>query len=167
MQKTWDECLQTNFCRGIFITNYSHSSRFFGLHFIVKPKLGLTKFLLSLPHPHPSFLSQMKGMAKIRLFYSGVMALILPQLKDIANFVLKLCTSFNIFVSLSDPHTMAAIMVGVYVTSVSYICTLDTKIMAAIVWLSFVFGVIRKRPIHLKYMGLVSGVILTFDPTSK
>jgi len=29
----------------------------------------------------------MKDMAKIRLFYSGTMALILPQLKDIANFV--------------------------------------------------------------------------------
>ena len=40
--------------------------------------------------PENFFLSQMKGMAKIRLFYSGAMALILPQLKDIANFVYKL-----------------------------------------------------------------------------
>ena len=29
----------------------------------------------------------MKDMANLRLFYSGTMALILPQLKDIANFV--------------------------------------------------------------------------------
>ena len=29
----------------------------------------------------------MKGIAKIRLFYSSTMTLILPQLKDIANFV--------------------------------------------------------------------------------
>ena len=35
------------------------------------------------------------GMAKIILFYSGVMALILPRLKEITNFVLKLiCSSF-------------------------------------------------------------------------
>ena len=34
-----------------------------------------------------SFWPQMKIMTKIRLFYSGTMALILPQLKDIANFV--------------------------------------------------------------------------------
>jgi len=32
------------------------------------------------------FESQMKGMAKTRLFYSGAMALILPQLKDIIPF---------------------------------------------------------------------------------
>ena len=29
----------------------------------------------------------MKGMVKLRLFKSGTMALILPRLKDIANFV--------------------------------------------------------------------------------
>ena len=29
----------------------------------------------------------MKDMTKIRLFYSGAMALILPQLKDIANHI--------------------------------------------------------------------------------
>ena len=41
-------------------------------------------------HPPPTmklFGSQMKGMAKIRLFYSGAMAFILPCLKDIAHFV--------------------------------------------------------------------------------
>ena len=37
------------------------------------------------------------GMAKIRLFYSGAMALILPWLKDITNFVLKLICSLLIF----------------------------------------------------------------------
>ena len=40
------------------------------------------------------------GMAKIRLFYSGAMALILPWLKDITNFVLKLICSLVIFKSL-------------------------------------------------------------------
>ena len=40
-------------------------------------------------HPPPGnfFWSQMKGMAKIKLFYSSAMALILPRLKDIAHFV--------------------------------------------------------------------------------
>merc|ERR1711973_175979 len=33
----------------------------------------------------------MKGMAKIRLFYSGDMALILPRKKDIAHFVFYDC----------------------------------------------------------------------------
>jgi len=33
------------------------------------------------------FWSQMKGMAKIRLFYTGIIALILPLLKDITHFV--------------------------------------------------------------------------------
>ena len=37
--------------------------------------------------PENFFLSQMKGMAKIRLFYSGAMALILPQWKNITLFV--------------------------------------------------------------------------------
>ena len=39
----------------------------------------------------------MKGMAKIRLFYSGTMVLILPRLKDITNFVLKLICSLFTF----------------------------------------------------------------------
>ena len=37
------------------------------------------------------------GMAKIILFYSGVMALILPWFKEITNFVLKLMCSLFIF----------------------------------------------------------------------
>ena len=50
--------------------------------------------LKSLPYNHRAhptqpitFLSQMKDMAKISLFYSNTMALIFPRLKDIANFV--------------------------------------------------------------------------------
>ena len=34
-------------------------------------------------------------MAKIRLFYYGTMALILPRLKDIANFVYKPLVKVN------------------------------------------------------------------------
>ena len=46
----------------------------------------------------------MKGIAKIRLFYSSNMALILPQLKDIINFVLKLiCSLFTMFMSVCFP----------------------------------------------------------------
>ena len=41
------------------------------------------------PTTHNFFLSQIKNMAKIRLFYYGSVALILPRLKDIANFVYK------------------------------------------------------------------------------
>ena len=37
----------------------------------------------------------MKDMAKIRLFYFSAMALILPRLKDITNFVLKLRGTFK------------------------------------------------------------------------
>ena len=58
--------------------------------------------LKSLPYNHRAhptqpitFLSQMKDMAKIRLFYSGTMALILPRLKDITNFVLKLICLYS------------------------------------------------------------------------
>ena len=53
-------------------------------------------------HPPLTFLwSQMKEMAKIRFFNSGAMALFLPRLKDINNFVLKLiCSSFNLFLSV-------------------------------------------------------------------
>ena len=43
------------------------------------------------------FWYQMKGMAKIKLFYFGAMALILPRLKDITNFVLKLICSLFTF----------------------------------------------------------------------
>ena len=67
--------------------------------------------LKSLPYNHRAhptqpitFLSQMKDMAKIRLFYSGTMALILPQLKDIANFVLKLTECSRSFQNVPD-HT--------------------------------------------------------------
>ena len=42
------------------------------------------------------------GMAKIILFYSGVMALILPWFKEITNFVLKLICSSFIFKCLRD-----------------------------------------------------------------
>ena len=64
------------------------------------------------------------GMAKIRLFYSIVMALILPQLKDIINCVLKLiCYLFNLFT--------------------------NSVCLSLCPWLSQVFGVIRTRPIHL------------------
>ena len=37
--------------------------------------------------PENFFLSQMKGMAKIRLFYSGAMVLILPQWKNITHVI--------------------------------------------------------------------------------
>ena len=62
--------------------------------------------LKSLPYNHTAHPSThnfskkwslMKGMAKIRLFYSSVMALTLPCLKDITNFVLKLIGSIFIF----------------------------------------------------------------------
>ena len=43
----------------------------------------------------------MKGMTKIRLFYSGAMALILPKLKDSTNFVLKLICSLYTLICLS------------------------------------------------------------------
>ena len=63
-------------------------------------------------HHHPPeklFWSQMKGMAKIRLFYSGAMVLILPRFKDITHFVvydshsviaLFICLSFCLLVLL-------------------------------------------------------------------
>ena len=38
-----------------------------------------------------TFLSLMKGMAKLRLFYSGAMALILPRQKHITHFVCYGC----------------------------------------------------------------------------
>ena len=39
-------------------------------------------------HPQENlFWSQMRGMAKIRIFYSSAIALILPRLKDITHFV--------------------------------------------------------------------------------
>ena len=53
---------------------------------------------------------KVKGMAKIRLFYSGIMALILPLLKDIANFVLNLISSLftllinSVCLSVYDCH---------------------------------------------------------------
>ena len=71
---------------------------------IVKPKGFYWVHLPTPPqhpptHPHITFFwSQRYG--KLRLFYSGTMALILPWLKDITNFVLKLiCSLFTLFIN--------------------------------------------------------------------
>ena len=64
-------------------------------------QLYLNPIITQTTHPPTTFFgldrSQLKGMAKIRLFYAGAMAQILPQLKDITNFVLKLICSLFIF----------------------------------------------------------------------
>ena len=54
--------------------------------------------------PTTNFLwSQVKDMAKIRLFYSGAVTLILLRLKDIANFVLKIiCSLFLLSACLTQ-----------------------------------------------------------------
>ena len=104
---------------------------------IVKPK-GLTRFLRSPLHIHPplTFLSQINGIAKLRLIYSSDMALILLQLKDITNFVLGLiCLLFTLFIK--------------------FVC------LFLCLWLSQVFEVIRTRLSIKPYIGLISGVILT------
>ena len=100
--------------------------------------------LKSLPYNHTAHPSThnfskkwslMKGMAKIRLFYSSVMALTLPCLKDINNFVLKLtCSLFTLFI--------------------------NSVCMSVCLW---VFGVIRTRPI-LQTIVLISDVIWTPYP---
>ena len=51
-----------------------------------------TKVTFHPSSPENSFWYQMKGMAKIRHFYSGAMVLILRQLKDIGYFVFYVCT---------------------------------------------------------------------------
>ena len=66
------------------------------------------------PPPENFFWSQMKGMAKIRLFYSSAMELIFPWLKDIINFVLKLIYThhFNPFICLSLCLWMSQVFVA-------------------------------------------------------
>ena len=88
---------------------------------------SLTRFLLRPPQPptiHNFFLSQKKDLTKTRHFYSSAMALILPQLKDIANFVLKL---------------------------ICFLCTISLSLSVCLthIWFSYVFGIIRTRPIDL------------------
>ena len=73
--------------------------------------------LKSLPYNHRAhptqpitfFWSQMNHMTKIRLFYSGTMALILPRLKDKTNFVLKLICSLFTFKCLRGDLYSSAI----------------------------------------------------------
>ena len=65
------------------------------MSFLLSPKLNQfhTEYTTTQP-THKFFWSQMNDMAKIRLFYSGAMALILPQFKDITNFFLSLYVLF-------------------------------------------------------------------------
>ena len=91
---------------------------------LVKSPTQLRLYLLSTHSPPPpTFFYLNERYDDHKTFYI-TMALILPQLKDTDNFVLYLTCS---------------------------LCTILSSLLVSLThtWLSYVFGVIRKRPIHL------------------
>ena len=58
-----------------------------------------TKVTFHQPPTRKLFWFQMKGMAKIRLFYFITMVLILPWLKDIAHLVFNVCLQWTSWLS--------------------------------------------------------------------
>ena len=70
----------------VLINPYVDAKLFLSLIFETNG-LRLTLKSLFTPPTNKLFWSHMKGMAKVRLFYSSAMALILPQLKEIVHFV--------------------------------------------------------------------------------